>query len=92
MKKKHLNIRVHGRVQGVLFRDSAKEEAQRLGVTGFVRNEPDGTVYIEAEGREEQLREFITWVNRGTDRAHVARVEPEEGEMKGYTEFNIQFL
>jgi len=48
--KKHVNITVKGRVQGVGFRYSAMEAAEELGIKGFVRNMPDGSVYIEAEG------------------------------------------
>ncbi|MFA6511890.1 MAG: acylphosphatase [Patescibacteria group bacterium] len=91
MAKQHLNIRVHGKVQGVFFRDAAKQIAQELGIAGFIRNEPDGTVYIEAEGKEEQMKQFIAWVNEGTDRAHVERVEPKEGEIKGFSEFVVAF-
>lgn len=44
---KHISIRIYGRVQGVGFRVSAQKKADELGITGFVRNEPDGTVYLE---------------------------------------------
>ena len=47
---KHFDITVQGKVQGVWFRDSTMKEAKRLGINGFVRNEPDGSVYVEAEG------------------------------------------
>jgi acylphosphatase len=50
--KKHFNIRISGRVQGVFFRASTKAKAEELGISGFVQNEPDGSVYIEAEGEE----------------------------------------
>ena len=56
---KHLKISITGRVQGVFFRDSARMEANRLGVAGFARNEPDGSVYIEAEGEKDALDEFF---------------------------------
>ena len=54
---KHYNIRIFGIVQGVYFRASTKMEADRLGVNGFVQNEMDGSVYIEAEGSAEQLKQ-----------------------------------
>jgi acylphosphatase len=57
--KKRFSIRVNGRVQGVFFRASTKEVADQLGVRGFVRNEPDGKVYIEAEADEEALKRFV---------------------------------
>ena len=55
MSTKHLSIRVTGKVQGVFFRASTREEAQRLGLCGWVRNEADGSVRIEAEGDEPLL-------------------------------------
>jgi len=87
--KKHFSIQVWGRVQGVLFRDSARRKAQHLGITGFVRNEPDGSVYLEAEGEENALKDFTSWCGRGSLFAQVERVETREGELKGYTSFKL---
>lgn len=56
---KHFKLNVSGTVQGVFFRASTKDAADRLGIKGFVRNEPDGSVYIEAEGEEEKLNQFM---------------------------------
>jgi len=75
---KHLKIRVSGRVQGVFFRASTKEQADQLGINGFVRNESNGDVYIEAEGEEEKLKIFLEWCNRGPNRARVDCVEVME--------------
>lgn len=86
---KHVNIVVAGRVQGVFFRASACEVANQLRISGFVRNEPDGTVYIEAEGDEPQLERFIAWCKKGPPRAHVARVETSEAGLKNFTSFEI---
>ncbi len=86
---KHLNIYVYGRVQGVFYRASAMEAADKLGIKGFARNEKDGTVYIEAEGEEDDLREFISWCYKGPARASVERVATEETPMKNYTKFTI---
>ena len=66
---------VRGRVQGVFFRASAQREARRLGVTGFARNRPDGTVEMIAEGDEEVLRDFIGWANHGPTAARVDNVD-----------------
>ena len=57
---KHTNLKIYGRVQGVFFRYTAKEKADEFAVTGFARNEEDGSVYIEAEGEEENLDKFIS--------------------------------
>lgn len=76
-------------MQGVFFRASACEVANQLRISGFVRNEPDGTVYIEAEGDEPQLERFIAWCKKGPPRAHVARVETSEAGLKNFTSFEI---
>jgi len=80
-------IRVFGHVQGVFFRQTAKEEAQRLGIAGFARNEPDGSVFIEAEGDPAALDEFIAWCRQGPPSARVERVEVEHGSVVGHHDF-----
>lgn len=86
---KHLNIRVYGRVQGVFYRATALEIATNLGLKGFVRNERDESVYIEAEGEEEKLNEFIDWCHIGPMRAKVEKVLTEEGKIKNYSNFEL---
>ena len=86
---KHFNIKVYGRVQGVFFRASTKTKADELRIHGFVRNERDETVYIEAEGEEEDLKEFIAWCEKGPKYAIVERCEVEEAAMKDLTGFVI---
>lgn len=73
LKQVHLTVR--GRVQGVFFRASAQREAKRLGLTGWVRNRPDGGVEVLAEGEEDELKELIGWANRGPSAARVERVD-----------------
>jgi acylphosphatase len=87
---KHLNIRVTGRVQGVFFRASAREVATKLQLRGFVRNEPDGSVYIEAEGPEEALKEFVAWCRQGPPHAVVTNVETQEGSLQQLDRFDIR--
>lgn len=84
---KHLNIKIYGRVQGVFFRATAKEEADKLAIKGFVRNEPDGSLYIEAEGEAENLEKFIKWCYIGPSSAKVERVEVIESPLKNFSEF-----
>jgi acylphosphatase len=72
---KHFNISVFGLVQDVFFRDTAKQVADRLGVFGFIRNQPDGSVYAEIEGTGEALNEFIGWCQHGPDAARVDKLE-----------------
>jgi acylphosphatase len=90
MSTKHLSICVTGKVQGVFFRASTRKEAQRLGLCGWVRNEADGSVRIEAEGNEPALEQLVAWCQHGPDQARVADVIVEEGEVEGYSDFEIQ--
>ncbi len=86
---KHLNIIITGLVQGVCFRARTLEKAKELGVRGFVRNEADGSVLIEAEGGDDALQVFVDWVNVGPERAEVGSVSVEEGELVSYSNFVI---
>ncbi|MEA2526267.1 MAG: acylphosphatase [Thermomicrobiales bacterium] len=85
--KRHLSIRVYGRVQGVFFRQTAKEQALRLGLTGYARNEADGTVQIEVEGEATAVDRFLAWSRVGPPAARVDRVETRAGELAGYAGF-----
>ncbi len=75
---KTLNIHIKGRVQGVWFRASAQEEAERLGVNGWTCNESDGTVTILAQGEENVLTPFIDWCHKGPSSADVQQVKIDE--------------
>ncbi len=86
---KHINIKVTGKVQGVFFRASTKAVADQMGVKGLVRNEKDGSVYIEAEGEETFLDMFVEWCNEGPDKSAVELVEVSEGEFKNYRNFEV---
>lgn len=87
---KHYKIRVEGDVQGVFYRSSTKNKAQELGISGFAQNENDGSVYIEAEGDEENLSELISWCEEGPDTANVKNIEYQEGDIKKYHKFEIR--
>jgi acylphosphatase len=79
MAKDQNHVRAHlticGRVQGVYFRASTVYEAQNLGLTGWVRNCPDGSVEAVAEGDRNKVEEWIAWCGRGPSGARVERVE-----------------
>ncbi len=90
MELKHFKIIVSGEVQGVFYRAFAKEKADEWGVKGFVRNEPNGDVYIEAEAAEEVLYKYVKWCNLGPSRARVDRIEAVPGELSGFTSFEIR--
>jgi acylphosphatase len=88
--KKHFTIRIHGQVQGVFFRASTKEKADELGVTGLVRNEPDGSVHVEAEGEGKSLETFIRWCHQGPARAAVEKCDIREGSLKEFSRFIVE--
>jgi len=74
---------VHGDVQGVFFRHQTRIEATRLGVVGTVRNLPDGTVEVVAEGPHAALERLLTWLHRGPEMARVERVDARWHDAKG---------
>lgn len=87
---KRYNLTIHGKVQGVFYRASAKEKAEELGLKGIVENKPDGTVYAEAEGDEEALEQFVQWCEDGPPAAKPTKVEKEEAPLKHYSQFTIE--
>ncbi len=87
---KHYDIVVSGLVQNVFFRDSTKEVADTLGIYGFVQNKEDGTVYIEIEGGEAQLKKIIEWSHTGPKAARVEKVSISEGSLVHYVCFDIK--
>jgi acylphosphatase len=86
---KHIIIVVTGKVQGVYYRASAAEKARALGVKGLVRNQADGSVYIEAEAQPAVLDEFVIWCRQGPPAARVNQCIVETGEPKNYNDFSI---
>ena len=86
---KHINIKLFGRVQGIFFRVTAKRMAKKLEIKGFVKNIDDGSLYIEAEGKEESLEKFIFWCKKGPKNAKVDNYEIANGEFEGFESFEI---
>lgn len=84
-----LRLRITGRVQGVWYRGSTEREATRLGVHGWVRNLPDGSVEALLEGTPGAVRALVGWCRTGPPGARVAGVvetpEPVRGDLKGFT-------
>lgn len=77
-------MKIFGRVQGVFFRDFVQRKAKELNLSGWVENEPDGTVQIVAEGEEKDLKELIEWCRAGgTEYARVDKVNIEWMEPSG---------
>ncbi|MBI1257758.1 MAG: acylphosphatase [Chloroflexi bacterium] len=75
IKAEQLHAIVHGRVQGVGFRDFTQHRADELGLTGWVRNESDGTVEVTAEGERATLERFAALLRRGPQSAQVTQVD-----------------
>jgi len=86
---KHINIKIYGLVQGIFFRATAKQEADKLNITGNAKNLDDGSVYIEVEGEENNLDKFVKWCNQGPSMAQVEKVVVIEDEIKNFSEFKV---
>ncbi len=83
-------ILVKGKVQGVNYRYNAQAMAHKLNLTGWVRNQHDGSVLAHAEGEEENVHRFIEWCNMGPRHADVTEVRPDEQPVQGYQTFEIK--
>ena len=86
-----VDLVVHGRVQGVSFRYHARHAAERLGVTGWVRNQPDGSVALHAEGEADAVERFVEWCDHGPPAAVVRRVDETPATPQGLARFEIRF-
>lgn len=90
--KIRVSIVVHGRVQGVAFRHHTRLMAHELGVTGWVRNLPDGSVAGVLEGEETAVNSLAEWCRGGPPAARVERVEARREAYRGeYEDFRIAF-
>ena len=90
MAIQHRTFLVHGRVQGVFYRQSTVQQARQLGLHGYARNNPDGTVTIEAEGPAAALDALEGWCHQGPPAARVDQVVVTPGVVQGYTEFRVE--
>ena len=90
--EKRLHLIIRGRVQGIFYRDNTAQQAQKLGLTGFVRNLPDGAVEVVAEGEEEQLKKLAALCRRGPALAKVEKTEEcwEEGKQE-FSDFGVRY-
>jgi acylphosphatase len=89
MAQARVELRIVGRVQGVLYRASARAKARELGLAGYARNLDDGSVEIVAEGEVASLERLVAWCRVGPPAARVTRVDvtraPATGEFAGFT-------
>jgi acylphosphatase len=87
-----LNITVSGKVQGVGFRAFVYDKAQGLGLAGFVKNMPDGNVFIDVQGDEETLNKFLEYVHQGPIRSRVDKVEIKKiNHLMNLKEFMVKY-
>ncbi|WP_366512934.1 acylphosphatase [Sphingomonas telluris] len=84
------DVSVSGRVQGVFFRGWTQEQAERLGVTGWVRNCPDGSVEAHLEGEEGAVNWLVDLIGDGPASARVANVRVREAEVEGLEGFEVR--
>jgi acylphosphatase len=84
-------LKIFGRVQGVFFRDFTQEKANDLGVRGWVRNAPDGTVEAIIEGNQPALDSMIAWCHKGSPSSQVEKVEVEWVEPEGSEGFEVRY-
>ena len=88
---KAVSVRVTGRVQGVAFRWYAVQEAERLGVRGWIRNEPDESVAGHFEGPADAVDALVAWCRHGPSYASVRHVAVTEARATGSAEFTIRY-
>lgn len=88
-----LTLKIHGNVQGVTFRWESRDLARKLELAGWVKNMPDGTVELVAEGGEEALKKLLEYCKIGPRSAHVERVDEKWGTIVrlSFEEFKIVF-
>ncbi len=90
--KVRAHVIISGRVQGVYYRSSMKDEALALGVCGWVKNRPDGSVEGVLEGGREQVEKLIEWCRQGPPMAEVTDVVADWSDFTGeFTGFKIAF-
>ena len=88
---KAVEVKVTGRVQGVAFRAYAEQQARRLGVAGWVRNEPDGSVAGHFEGDDGDVDALVAWCHDGPPMARVSHVAVRPAAVAGHQGFGTRF-
>jgi acylphosphatase len=87
---KCIHIHIYGNVQHKGFRFVAMEKAYQHGIRGYIQNKKDGSLFIEAEGEEEQMNGFLEWCKKGPMGSIVEEITTEEGEIRNYKSFDIK--
>jgi acylphosphatase len=87
-----LRATIHGHVQGVFFRASVREQAEKLHLTGFVRNQTDGVVEVGVEGEKQHLEKLVGFLKTGPPGARVDEVRIDWADYTGkYTDFSVRY-
>lgn len=89
MNTLNYSITITGRVQGVSFRYYTAQKATELDLTGWVKNNPDGSVSAEFEGKKDNLETMLKWLHQGPPFAAVSQVTTTPGSVKNYSVFEI---
>lgn len=89
-ERKGIILQIYGRVQGVGFRYYTEKKAHELNIKGFVKNRPDGSVYVEAEGIADELELFIAWCDKGPSWSRISRVDKQFVPIQNFTQFEIR--
>ena len=89
---KTLRVKITGTVQGVFFRKFVKENADELGVSGYIRNMDDGSLEIVIEGRDEVVNDMLARCKKGPSHSEVEEVESEEIKHQGFGGFKVSSL
>ena len=89
--KKHLNLVIFGKVQGVGYRYSLKLKAESLGITGYVMNQQDGSVFVMAQGETTAVENFVKWCYEGPPKALVRGIEKFPGPIEDLHDFRIRY-
>ena len=89
---KQVHVKISGKVQGVWFRASTKQQAEQIGITGWVRNTSDGKVEAVFQGTKDQIDEMIRWCHQGPTLSHVEHIEITDNEnAKTFDTFTIKY-
>lgn len=88
--RRHLNLTLSGKVKHIGFRFMTMQAAYKHGVTGYVRNKSNGSIYIEVEGEDENLQSFLDWCKTGPVGAEITEIDTVEAEMKDFKSFDIK--
>ena len=89
MQQQCVKAIVKGKVQGVFYRASTREQAEQLGLVGYAHNKPDGSVEVVACGSADAIEKLLAWMEEGPPDARVDHIEATEMCYKAFQEFSI---